>query len=104
MQSAGVRGDQVSQVRGFADQRLRLPQAPEDPSNRRISLIVQYATQNADEMMPKDALENMTAAAPQPSGGPSQGTQPGGAPSHAAQPGNGPSQGNQPSSGRPQGK
>jgi chemotaxis protein MotB len=42
MQQEGVRTDQVSQVRGFADQRLRLPAHPEDPSNRRISLIVQY--------------------------------------------------------------
>jgi hypothetical protein len=32
----------VTQVRGFADQRLRKPDAPQDPSNRRISLIVQY--------------------------------------------------------------
>ncbi|MGC9199496.1 MAG: flagellar motor protein MotB [Acidobacteriaceae bacterium] len=42
MQADGLREDQVSQVRGFADQRLRLPQHPFDPSNRRISLIVQY--------------------------------------------------------------
>jgi chemotaxis protein MotB len=38
----GLREDQVTQVRGFADQRLRKPEAPLDPSNRRISLIVQY--------------------------------------------------------------
>jgi len=38
----GLRSDQVTQVRGFADQRLRKPEAPLDPSNRRISLIVQY--------------------------------------------------------------
>jgi chemotaxis protein MotB len=42
MQEEGLRGHQVSQVRGFADQRLRLPQHPDDPPNRRISLIVQY--------------------------------------------------------------
>jgi chemotaxis protein MotB len=42
MQATGVRVDQVSQVRGYADQHLRLPQTPLDPSNRRISLIVQY--------------------------------------------------------------
>jgi len=42
MQTTGVRADQVSQVRGYADQHLRLPQAPLDPSNRRISLIVNY--------------------------------------------------------------
>jgi chemotaxis protein MotB len=42
MQDAGLRPNQVSQVRGYADQRLRLPDKPLDPSNRRISLIVQY--------------------------------------------------------------
>jgi chemotaxis protein MotB len=42
MQENGIRGDQVTQVRGFADQRLRKPDVPLDPSNRRISLIVQY--------------------------------------------------------------
>jgi len=42
MQQNGIREDQVTQVRGFADQRLRKPDAPQDPSNRRISLIVQY--------------------------------------------------------------
>jgi chemotaxis protein MotB len=42
MQENGIRADQVTQVRGFADQRLRKPDAPQDPSNRRISLIVQY--------------------------------------------------------------
>jgi len=42
MHSQGLRQDQVSQVRGYADQRLRMPEKPEDPSNRRISLIVQY--------------------------------------------------------------
>jgi len=42
MQDKGLRRNQVSQVRGYADQRLRLPKNPLDPSNRRISLIVQY--------------------------------------------------------------
>ncbi len=42
MQESGLRADQVSQIRGYADQRLRKPDKPEDPSNRRISLIVQY--------------------------------------------------------------
>jgi chemotaxis protein MotB len=49
MQENGVRADQVTQVRGFADQRLRKPQAPLDPSNRRISLIVQYIPKNAED-------------------------------------------------------
>jgi chemotaxis protein MotB len=45
MQLSGLRADQVSQVRGFADQRLRNPKNPLDPSNRRISIIVQYLNQ-----------------------------------------------------------
>jgi chemotaxis protein MotB len=49
MQQNGVRDDQVTQVRGFADQRLRKPEAPLDPSNRRISLIVQYISKNIDD-------------------------------------------------------
>lgn len=53
MQAEGIRPGQVSQVRGFADQRLRLPQQPEDPSNRRISLIVQYQIKDdAEEALP----------------------------------------------------
>jgi chemotaxis protein MotB len=42
MQQNGIRGDQITQVRGFADQRLLKPEAPLDPANRRISLIVLY--------------------------------------------------------------
>ena len=49
MQQSGLRGDQVSQVRGFADQRLRNGKDPLDPSNRRISIIVQYISNNTDE-------------------------------------------------------
>jgi chemotaxis protein MotB len=49
MQGNGIRPDQVTQVRGFADQRLRKPTDPLDPSNRRISLIVQYLVKNNDD-------------------------------------------------------
>ncbi len=52
MQAEGIRSEQVSQVRGFADQRLRLAQKPEDPSNRRISVIVQYQVQDDSEVAP----------------------------------------------------
>jgi chemotaxis protein MotB len=47
MQTNGIRQDQITQVRGFADQRLRKPDSPLDPSNRRISLIVQYLSKPA---------------------------------------------------------
>ena len=49
MQMNGVRADQVTQVRGFADQRLRKIAAPMDPSNRRISVIVQYMVKPGEE-------------------------------------------------------
>jgi chemotaxis protein MotB len=42
MQNSGLRTGQVVQVRGYADQDLRKPQQPEDASNRRVTLIIQY--------------------------------------------------------------
>ncbi len=53
MQANGVGTSQISQVRGFADQRLRKPDNPLDSSNRRISLIVQYVPKTVDDV--KDA-------------------------------------------------
>jgi chemotaxis protein MotB len=56
-----MRANQVSQVRGFADQRLRYPKQPFAPSNRRISLIVQYqGTDGSDASIP-DAVTKMNA-------------------------------------------
>jgi chemotaxis protein MotB len=49
MRQAGLRDDQVSQVRGFADQRLRNTKNALDPSNRRVSIIVQYINGNPEE-------------------------------------------------------
>jgi chemotaxis protein MotB len=40
MESSGLWPNQVAEVRGFADQRLRKPDDPTNPSNRRISVIV----------------------------------------------------------------
>jgi chemotaxis protein MotB len=57
MQANGIRADQVTQVRGFADQRLRRADAPLDPANRRISLIVQYILKNDDDDDAKAAGE-----------------------------------------------
>lgn len=49
MQENGIRDDQIMQVRGYADQHLRKPEDPLDPSNRRVSLIVQYLNKTKDE-------------------------------------------------------
>ena len=42
MAESGLHPGQVSEVRGFADQRLRKPEEPENPSNRRVSIVVKY--------------------------------------------------------------
>jgi chemotaxis protein MotB len=42
MEASGLRANQVSQIRGFADRQLRHPADPMTASNRRISVIVQY--------------------------------------------------------------
>jgi chemotaxis protein MotB len=65
MQHEGIRADQITQVRGFADQRLRKPKEPLDPSNRRISLIVQYLEKKPEIAVPKpgETLESKPAGA-----------------------------------------
>ena len=55
MQQKGLGAKQVAQVRGFADQLPRNADKPFDPSNRRISVIVQYLDNH-------DAKEGKTAA------------------------------------------
>lgn len=55
MQINGVRPDQVSEVRGYAAQKLRKPESPDDASNRRISVTVQYVDGAAAEPPGKPA-------------------------------------------------
>jgi chemotaxis protein MotB len=63
MQENGLGAKQVTQVRGFADQRLRKPAAPEDPSNRRISVIVLYQTgEGAGQSAPSPASPSDAAS------------------------------------------
>jgi chemotaxis protein MotB len=47
MQEDGVRTDQVTQIRGYADQLLRVKDDPYDPSNRRISILVKNQSNGA---------------------------------------------------------
>jgi len=54
MQENGLRADQVTQVRGYADQHLRKADAPQDPSNRRISILVQYLAPDSDKGSAKE--------------------------------------------------
>jgi chemotaxis protein MotB len=58
MQRAGVRADQVAQVRGYADQLLRVKANPYDPSNRRVSILVK----NQDGVTPQ--IKNVAGSKP----------------------------------------
>jgi chemotaxis protein MotB len=57
LQQDGVGTSQISQVRGYADQLLRVKNDPLDPTNRRISLIVQWVEVPMPAEMPEEAKE-----------------------------------------------
>ncbi len=59
MQRTGLHGGQISQVRGFADQELRIPANPLDPSNRRISVIVHFI----DPVLPPGPVQTVNPEA-----------------------------------------
>ena len=62
MQQNGLGPKQVMQVRGYADQRLRKPNSPQDASNRRISVVVQYL--EPPEVPEKAAPEKAASGSP----------------------------------------
>ena len=64
IQQNGVNSGQVTQVRGFADQSLRKPDVPLDPSNRRVSMIVQYLAKKPVEDSEPAAKEGGSEAKP----------------------------------------
>jgi chemotaxis protein MotB len=49
LQQNGVRNNQVTQVRGYADQLLRVKDNPTDPSNRRVSILVKNSTESVPD-------------------------------------------------------
>jgi chemotaxis protein MotB len=81
MQQNGVNVDQVIQVRGYADQQLRKRDRPQDPSNRRISVIVQYTVKNADGAEGANGPESKTGEPPKGAEAPKSG-EPGAAAKH----------------------
>jgi len=64
VQQNGVGSDQITQVRGFADQSLRKPDAPLDPANRRVSMIVQYLVKMPEEDSKPATKEGVAEAKP----------------------------------------
>ena len=67
LQDDGVRHDQVTQVRGYADQLLRVKKDPYDPSNRRISILVKNQEDAAGEQKTMTASGREPIAAPEQS-------------------------------------
>jgi chemotaxis protein MotB len=63
-QGDGLRPEQIAQVRGLADTQPRLPQNPQDPSNRRITLIVQYQVNNGSEIALPGGVTSQNADSP----------------------------------------
>ncbi len=55
LRAGGLGEHQIAQVRGYADQSLRNKKDPEDPANRRISVIVQYLEGDAPKAAPEKA-------------------------------------------------
>jgi chemotaxis protein MotB len=72
LQADGVRSNQVTQVRGYADQLLRVKSNPYDPSNRRISILVKNdgaaipAVSHAERMNQTGPPANAGAVNPKP--------------------------------------
>jgi len=80
LQQAGVRQDQVTQVRGYADQFLRVKSNPYDPSNRRISILVKNGSDGSAPAELKHAeVVGGASSAPDAKGKPGDGKQQGAA-------------------------
>jgi chemotaxis protein MotB len=60
LQQDGVRSDQVTQVRGYADQMLRVKDNPTDPSNRRISILVKNDNENVKTLSADNVVNGST--------------------------------------------
>ncbi|MGD0097076.1 MAG: flagellar motor protein MotB [Terracidiphilus sp.] len=71
LQQDGVRTNQVTQVRGYADQMLRVKDNPSDPSNRRISILVKNDSESVPTLEAANVVNGSTplpgtASAPAP--------------------------------------
>jgi chemotaxis protein MotB len=65
LQQDGVRGDQVSQVRGYADQLLRVKSNPFDPGNRRVSILVKNEGGAEAKVPETKGVESQKVAGPE---------------------------------------
>jgi len=89
LQADGVRQDQVTQVRGYADMMLRVKNNPTDPSNRRISILVKNDPENVPLLSAESVVNGKTPlpndmGKPEPAPAPGQPAKPGEAAKPAA--------------------
>jgi chemotaxis protein MotB len=66
MTQNGLQANQITQVRGYADQRLRNAEDPQDPANRRISVIVHYVNKPPADEEEKPVPAGEHGGAPKP--------------------------------------
>jgi chemotaxis protein MotB len=83
LQQDGVRSNQVTQIRGYADQLLRVKDNPFDPSNRRISILVKNSDGQVPDLPGTSAVDGPPQAAASSKAAPAE-AKPQGAP-HAAE-------------------
>jgi len=70
LQQDGVRANQVTQVRGYADQLLRVKENPFDASNRRVSILVKNGDAPTPTLSAARVVSGQTGvAAPKATGG-----------------------------------
>jgi chemotaxis protein MotB len=84
MQQDGVRQNQVTQVRGYADQMLRVKNNPTDPSNRRISILVKNDSGPLPGLNHASLVDSPTPPAPEQPVAPAHAAESNAAPAPAA--------------------
>jgi len=72
MNANGLAPNQVAQIRGYADQQLRNRQNPNDPANRRVSLIIKYQDKTPELKLDSAALTGVKQSPEFPKPAPSQ--------------------------------
>lgn len=63
-ENTGVSRDRVIRVSGMADTQLLVPEKPKDPSNRRISILVQYRTAQDEPKPEREAMAKPEMTSP----------------------------------------
>ena len=69
LEENGVAAGRIAEIRGYADTRLRFPESPGDPRNRRISIIV-FGRFHTETAKPPDAIPPILSPAAGPGASP----------------------------------